>query len=330
MKALVTGSNGFIGSHLVEALLANGFEVACLLRNRSELGFLKDAPVKRAVIDYAKPETLVKSKMLDGVDYVFHTAGVTKRVTREQFNVGNVEPTQNLLEAIKVKQLKLKRFVFISSQAALGPSQSAEDLKTEDSRPRPIEFYGESKFIAEQIVQEYGVTIPFTIIRPSGVYGPRDVDFLNIFKQIGRGFNIYAGNRQKMMSIIYVDDLVNGVLRAAQSSAANGQIYHLSDDTPVTWETLQQEVVKVMDKKVITFSIPEIFIKLVGGFGDLFSKMTSRFSLINRQKIKLSLPKYWLVSNQKAKRDFGFVCETTLGDGLRKTCLWYRENGWVK
>jgi nucleoside-diphosphate-sugar epimerase len=330
MKARGTGSNGFIGSHLVEALLAKGFEVACFLRSRSDRGFLKDAPVERAVIDYAKPETLVRSKALEGVDYVFHAAGVTRRVTKAQFYAGNVEPAQNLLEAIKARELRLKRFVFISSQAALGPSHAADDFKTEDTRPSPIEFYGESKFIAEQIVQEYGATIPFTIIRPSSVYGPRDVDFLNIFKQVSIGFNIYAANRKKMVSIIYVDDLVNGILQAAQAQAANGQVYHLCDDTPVTWETIQQEIVKVVNTKVVTFSIPEIFIRLSGVFGDLFSKMTGRFSLINRQKIRLSLPKYWLVSNERAKRDFGFACETALEDGLRKTWLWYRKNGWLK
>ncbi|MFQ5628188.1 MAG: NAD-dependent epimerase/dehydratase family protein [bacterium] len=329
MKALVTGSNGFIGSHLVEALLQAGFEVACYVRSKSDHGHLKNAPVQRAVVDYSKPETLLNSNVLDGVDFVFHNAGVTKRVTKEQFYRGNVEPTQNLLEAIKAKELNLKRFVFISSQAALGPSKSRADLKTEDAHPAPIEFYGESKFIAEQVVQEYGATIPYTIIRPSSVYGPRDVDFLNIFRQIKRGFNIYVGNRNKFVSMIYVDDLVNGILHAAHSEAANRQIYHLCGEAPFTWEEIQGRIVKAMHKKVVTVNIPEIFLKLAGVFGDLFSKMTGRFTLINSQKINLSLPDYWLVSNQKAKQDFGFACRVSLDDGLRQTLEWYRQKGWV-
>ncbi len=162
----------------------------------------------------------------------FHVAGVTKRVTKQQFRQGNVESTQNLLEAIKVKEPTLKWSVFVSSQAAIGPSKTPDDYKSENECPLPIEFYGESKFIAEQIVQEYGATVPFTIIRPSSVYGPRDMDFLNIFKQINKRFNIYAGDRSESISIIYVDDLVEGIVQAEKSGHAEVQIYHLCEDEP--------------------------------------------------------------------------------------------------
>ena len=329
MKALVTGSSGFIGSHLVEALLEAGFEVAALQRSSSDQAFLKGLPVRSDVVDYAKPETLVKSKALDGVDYVFHTAGVTKRVTKEQFLAGNVEPTQNLLEALIARKSVPQRFVFLSSQAALGPSKSIEDLKSEDHKAAPIELYGESKFIAEQVVHEYGATIPYTIIRPSSVYGPRDVDFLNIFKQITRGLNVYAGNRDKYISIIYVSDLVRGILAAAFSEKAANQLYNLCDDAPVCWQEIHTNIVELTGKRVFTIDIPAFFLTIAGKFGDLYSKASGRFSLINSQKIRLALPKYWLISNQKSKEHFDFTCEVSLNEGLRQTLQWYRQNKWI-
>ncbi|MCA9739939.1 NAD-dependent epimerase/dehydratase family protein [candidate division KSB1 bacterium] len=329
MKAVVTGANGFIGSHLVEYLLQAKFEVSCLQRGTSNPAFLQGLPIKTEVIDYQQPETLAKSPALLEADYIFHAAGVTKRVTKAQFIEGNVEPAQNLLEVLSAREDKPKRFVFISSQAALGPSDSLQHLRREDERPTPIELYGESKFIAEQVVRDYGDRIPYTIIRPSSVFGPRDVDFLNLFKQIMHGFNIYAGNRYKFVSIIYVADLVRGILDAAFSDNARNQLYHLCDDQPVNWETIQSTIAEVAGKKVLTASIPEFFLRIAGQFGDGYSRLTGKFSLMNSQKIQLSMPKYWLVSNQKSKDDFGFRCETPLREGLQKTLTWYQQNKWM-
>jgi nucleoside-diphosphate-sugar epimerase len=154
------------------------------------------------------------------------------------------------------------------------PFKTPDDYKSENERPLPIEFYGESKFIAEQIVQEYGATVPFTIIRPSSVYGPRDMDFLNIFKQFNKRFNIYAGDRSKSISIIYVDDLVKGIVQAEKSGNAEAQNYHSCEDEPVTWQTIQEGIVSEQQKTVITLTIPEIDLNMNGKVGDLYSKLT--------------------------------------------------------
>lgn len=328
-RVLVTGSSGFIGSHLVEALRAAGCQVVCFVRSQSAPGYVEDSAIKRYVVDYSKPETLIDSPGLRDVNLVFHAAGVTKRTTREQFLQGNVEPTKNLLEAIRVQEIPLSRFVFISSQAVVGPSASAGDFKDEKAQPRPIEYYGESKMLAEQVIQEYGANIPYTIIRPSSVYGPRDIDFLNIFRQISRGFNIYAANRQKLISIIYVRDLVRGILQAAQARTAINRVYHLCDDLPVSWQELQESIVRLIGRRVVTISIPSILLRLAGRCGDLYSQVTGKFSLVNSQKIRLALPAYWLIDNGRAKQDFRFRCDTPLEDGLRETLEWYRANNWM-
>lgn len=136
MKAVVTGANGFIGSHLVEYLLQAKFEVSCLQRGTSNPAFLQGLPIKTEVIDYQQPETLAKSPALLEADYIFHAAGVTKRVTKAQFIEGNVEPAQNLLEVLSAREDKPKRFVFISSQAALGPSDSLQHLRRKTNGQR--------------------------------------------------------------------------------------------------------------------------------------------------------------------------------------------------
>lgn len=326
-RALVTGSSGFIGGHIVDGLLAHGFSVAALVRPDSRS---RDDAVQKFKADFARPNTIITSGALDSVDYVFHVAGVTKRITREQFFAGNVEPTQNLLEAIKAAGVRPKRFVLLSSQAVTGPSATPEQLKTEAERPAPIEWYGESKMIAEHIVQEYGDEIPFTIVRPCSVYGPGDVDFFQLFKQAKRGFNIYAANRRKYLSIIYIDDLIQGILACASHGETAGKIYHLCNDEPVTWETVQNAVLRVVGRKALTLSIPQVALVIAGKFGDLYARLSNSNPLVNSQKIKLARPDYWVMSNARARAEFGFAPQTSLEDGLRITYDWYRQHGWLK
>ncbi len=331
MKAIVTGSNGFIGSHIVEALLQENIETVCLFRKGGSTGkYLEGLPIKKHFIEYDKPETLVSCPAFDEADYVIHVAGVTKRVTKQQFIAGNVEPTQNLLETIRAKTLKLKRFVFISSQAAAGPAKTLDHPITENDKPRPLEIYGESKFIAEQIVQEYGETIPFTIIRPPAVYGPRDVDFFEMFQYVRKGINIYASNRDSYISIVHVDDLTRGILDAMKSPEAANKTYFLSNKKPIAWHEVKEVVERVVGRSAFDINIPKFVLKVAGKCGDLYSKMTGRFSLINSPKIELSLPKYWLCSAELAKRDFGFQPETKLEEGMKGTYEWYQQNGWLR
>jgi nucleoside-diphosphate-sugar epimerase len=327
MIAVVTGSNGFIGTHLVQALLEGGFDVRCLDLAQRDDASPPHPRIERYTLDCADPYALAETPALEGADYVFHLAGVTRRATLEAFRAGNVLPTANLLAVLQ--KAPPRRFVLVSSQAAAGPAEALERPKTEASAPEPVEAYGRSKLEAEHVVSVYADQIPSTIIRPCSVYGPRDIDFLLAFKQISRHLGIYAACRDKYISIIFVRDLVNGMLQAAQSPQAVGKTYFLCDDEPFRWRDVYGVMASVVGKRMVELNIPQVVVDLAGRAGDVYARLTGRHSLMNSQKIALSRSRYWLCSSRQARRDFGFVARVPLWEGMRMTYRWYVENGWL-
>ncbi|MBN2458970.1 NAD-dependent epimerase/dehydratase family protein [Candidatus Woesearchaeota archaeon] len=321
MKILLTGTGGFIGQSLKRKLEEHfsGEEIVSLKRQRS-LG------KGEHTVDYSDIQTMADCEACKGVDLAFHIAGITKGVSFREFYNANVVPTENLLAALERKSPSLKRFVFISSHAAAGPSQSRQHYKAESEEDNPIEYYGESKWLAEQVVKARNRSLPFTIIRPSSVYGPGDADFLNIFRMAKSGINLYSGNKDKYTSIIYIDDLVEGMIGSSLSPNAISDTYFLCNDEPVSWKQLHETIFRIMDKEPKSISIPFPAVKALSYLGDAYAHISGKCSLLNVQKIKLSEPDFWIASNQKAKKDLGYSSKIRLEDGVRSTHEHYLRN----
>ncbi len=300
-KALVTGSTGFIGSHLVDALLKEEAEVHVLLRRESKEGYLRE-PIERGVVIPHRIDNYldIPSSVKENVNCVFHLAGVTKGVTEEEFYEGNVVPTRDLLESLE--GIELDRFVYFSSIDANAPSG----------------YYGESKREAEKIIESE--SIPFTIIRPGGVYGPRDKDYSTLFKLKGLFFS--SRNMNRPHPLIYVDDLMDGTLKAAFSENAVGKSYDLCNDEPVSLKELSDVIAMQLGKKSSNIPLPEFVVHLAGIMGDMYSHLSGRSSLINTQKISL-LKSDFKYSNIPAKRDLGFEPKISLEEGVRRTLEGY-------
>jgi len=329
MIAVVTGSNGFIGSHLVEELLRQGFFVRCIDIHDCAR-YLPDSPrITYYCINCADIEAISKTDILEDADYVFHLAGSTKNVKLEAFRKGNVLPTENILQVIVNRNIHLKRFIYISTQAAAGPAESLSQPVSEKMTPHPVGYYAQSKLEGEYAVQRYTNQVPFTILRPASVYGPRDVDFFNIFKQINNHLCLYPGNRDKYISLIYVADFVRGMIQAAQSPRTKNQTYFLCADDSVCWREIYTSIALVEKKRATAFNIPQSVVEFFGKLGDFYGRMTGQFSIVNSQKILLSKPSYWICSAEKAKKDFGFQATVTLSEGLEVTYRWYVENKWL-
>ena len=192
MDVLVTGSTGFIGSHLVELLLQKGCRVRCLIRKTSDLQWLKDLPVEFVEGDIADPPSLARA--VRGVEYIYHSAGLTKARTEDQYFRANAGGTRSLLEAARDVAPGLKRFLFLSSQTAAGPSPTITPI-TEEFPPRPITTYGRSKLQGEKECLSVSGRVPVTICRAPAVYGPRDKDVFEFFHTVSRGLQPMAGNR---------------------------------------------------------------------------------------------------------------------------------------
>ncbi len=337
--AVVTGSSGFIGSRLVEHLVASGYQVRRLLRVHSKprdaearsFGVASGrqlSDVEDHVVDFDDRDTLRRSPALVGAALVFHLAGVTKALTADDFRRGNVTPTVNLLRALEGNR-SLRRFVLVSSQAAAGPARSLGAPTTEDDSPRPIEGYGTSKLEAEEEARRMMPRVPITIVRPCSVYGPGDVDFLALFRMAQRRSVFLPGTASQYMSLLYVDDVVHALLDAAVADATTGETIFLSSRQPVTWRELAASLGVATGRTVVCVNVPSLFIRAAVPFGELWAHISGRASLLNRHKIALARPRYWICSADRAARLFGFAPKVDLPEGLRSTYSWYVHEGWL-
>lgn len=327
MKALVTGARGFIGSFLVEHLIDKGFEVDCLLRQKGAgLGWLAGLEFRTIEGDIVEKEAL--NEAAADADYVFHLAAVTKAHRREDFDRVNVEGTRRLLEAIREINPGVKKFVLISSLAAAGPSRNGKPL-TERDTPRPISQYGCSKLKAEAISLKFAEQVPVCIIRPPAVYGPRDKDIYNLFRYTKQGWRPVVGGGPRYASVIYVRDLVRGMVLAATSHKSKSQIYYLCNDTYCSWETIENMVGEMMGKSPRRVPIPMSLAYIVSAGFDFYGKLTRQATLFNLDKYRELKATHWICDNSKAKKELGFETRHSLEDGLRKTLDWYAENGWI-
>ena len=323
-KVLITGASGFIGGRLLGMLADEGSNIVTIRR----VGSPEPAGVRSVEVDYADVAGLQAAIDQEKPDYVFHVAGVTKGRTYEDFAHGNVVPTQNLLAALDGAHRWVKRFVLLSSLGAYGPSDPARPTRESDPQ-NPIEHYGQSKLEAEKAVEESG--LPWSMARPGGVYGPGDVDYFNLFQSAMIGINTFFGNRDRQMSLIYVDDLVRALVRMAQHPACVGKGYFLETEESVSWEALQERILHVVGAKdPRTADLPEGFVSLAAWGGELASCIDGRPRLLNRQKVKMGAQNAWTCTAQAARADFGFRGEVDLEEGLRRTHAWYAEHGWYR
>ncbi len=327
MKVLVTGARGFIGSHLVEALLKKNYAVRCLLRKKKGAQtWLQDLEVEIAEGDLTRPESLLGA--VKDMDFVFHLAGSTKAYSKWEFDKSNFEGTKNLLEATIKSNPGIKRFVHVSSLAVGGPCQSGKPL-TENQPPRPVSNYGRSKLKAENAALEYAKEIPVVITRPPAVYGPRDKDMFELFKYARRGwrFEIIGGTRQ--LSLIYVKDLVNGIILAAEKSEAAGQVFYLCNDEAYSAKNVGDLLAGSFGKKAGALRIPLFLVFLWSLGGDAYCKLFRHSSLFSLDKYREIKQKNWVCDNSKAKKELGFSAEFSLEKGFKETADWYLTNGWL-
>ena len=324
-KALITGASGFIGSRLRDALLESGCDVVSIRR----AGSPASTQGRSVEADYSQIAELERIVDAEKPDYVLHVAGVTKGSSYEDFRQGNVMPTRNLLTAVRREHPLAKRFVLVSSLASYGPSATVAPHRESDP-PRPIEHYGESKLEAEQVVQEEAAGVRWTILRPAGVYGPGDVDYFNLFKSAMAGWNVYFGNRDRCMSMIYVDDCVRGIIQAARHEQAVRQGYFLANEERVTWEQFQSEVVRAVGRPVRTLDLPGQVMTAAAIMGEIATQIDRQPRLLNMQKARMGAQQAWTCSSDAARSDFGFEPEINLVEGVRRTHEWYVQNGWYR
>lgn len=323
---LVTGANGFVGSHLTEALLARGYRVRCMVRRTSDLTFVCDLPVEWTYADVQDRNGLLQA--CQGIDAVCHCAALTRALDEATFLRVNARGAEALAQAALQAAPGLQRFLFVSSQAAAGPSSGPDDWVDESRPGNPVTWYGRSKVAAEQALLAMAASLPLTIVRPSAVFGPRDRDFLEYFRLTKWGLSVQVGRAERRLSLIYVRDLVTLVLLALESPVAVGQTY-FACNLAVSRVELADAFARALRKRTLHIALPEAVLAPLALVARVQGWLTGKPALINDQRVVDMRQRYWLCSGDKSRKELGFSPQYNLDTGAKETAEWYVQNKWL-
>lgn len=329
----VTGATGFIGSHLVRELIRlkeenkGSEEIVCLVRKTSDVKPLEGLNIKLIVGDLREKDSLIPG--VQDAKYIYHLGAELHTICRQRFLDTNVAGTRNLLEVAKEHAKgTLKRFLFVSSQAAVGPAPDNQAIdETHPAKIPPVSWYGESKMEAEKVKAEFINDLPITTVRPSTVFGERDPGMKQVFNAVSSRIHPKTGFKKRFTGMIYAPDLVKGMIAAATSENTIGETYFLTN--PRNYSVL--EMVKIMARGIgkpcgLTVPIPIFFFRIIALFTEWIYLFFRKKPLPSRDKVRDISQVYWLCTPDKAQKDFGWVAETPLQEGLGKTYEYIRQN----
>ncbi len=330
MNILITGASGFIGSFLVEEALSRGFSVWAAVRKTSSRKYLPDSRINFVELDL--DDTAGMERTLSGYDfdYVIHAAGATKCLNRQDFYRINTDGTVHLATAVRNTQKRLKRFVFISSLSVCGPLKEQEphtEIADTDT-PRPNTAYGESKLMAEERLRALD-GFPCVILRPTGVYGPKERDYFMMAESIKSHVDFAVGYRRQDITFIYVRDLV----QAAFLALTNGRdkaAYILSDGNTYSSRTFSDLLQREMGNPwVLHIKAPLWVLRLITLAGDAVGKIRGKITALNSDKYQIMKQRNWKCDISPAVSELGYKPEYDLERGVTETVKWYKDNGWL-
>jgi len=330
MRILITGASGFLGGHLVEEMVSKGYDVIGMVRKSSNTGFLKSLGVQLRTGDLTVPESL--SQATKNIDIVIHLAAYyTFFGKKDLYRKINVEGTRMLLEAALTNGVK--RFIYCSSTEAIGPVRNPP--ADEDSPPNPSYEYGRSKLEAEKVVRSYCGSIEYSIIRPSGIYGPRNVNdvsywFITAFAKNALPTRIIVGDGKNLIQFAHVKDVVQGFLLVLEKpEASKNQTYFISEDRAYTYLEVYKILAALCNREPPKIHVPPVVAKNLVMPVELFNRLRGKVDFTWRISIVDDLTSNRVYSVSKAMRDLGFRPKYDLKTGLKETIEWYRENGYI-
>ena len=327
-KILITGANGLIGSYLIDEAIKNGLEVYAGVRKGSNHDELKTKNTIITFMDYNDSEGLIALIKTHQFDYIIHNAGITKSPDTAQFYEVNVKLLIHLCEAIEVSGVSLIKFVFISSLAAYGPADDLIDhIVTEDSTPKPVTAYGKSKLEAETYLKSR-TSLPYVIIRPTAVYGPKDKEFLNVYQMIANGISLQPGLESQFITLIYTKDLAAIIIKACLSEYSK-TAYFVTDGNLYSSDHFVNVIKKILNKPTINIKVPLFLVKIITFFTENVSKLTGNYSILNTDKVSELEARSWNCDATKYKNELGYEIEYNLEKAIIESVAWYKQNKWL-
>ena len=317
---LITGASGFIGSFLVEEALNRGMEVWAAVRKGSSMRYLRDERIHKVELDLSSVSQMQEVLNVLRIDYVVHAAGATKALRQEDFYKVNTQGTQNLVRALETSNPSLQRLIFISSLSVMGAvreQQPYTEIQDTDT-PQPNTAYGKSKLAAEEWLKKE-CRLPFTILRPTGVYGPREKDYMLMADSIRKGLDTAVGYKRQDLTFVFVKDVVQAVFKSMKSPNTIGNAYFLSDGEVYSSRDFSGLIIGEMGKKhVLRITFPLWVLRLVCAVSDAWMHVSGKLSTLNNDHYNILKQRNWRCDITPAQRDFGYAPEWKLPEGVRE------------
>ncbi len=369
MKILITGASGFIGSFLCEEALRRGMEVWAGMRKGSSRRWLQNEWLQFCTLDMTNADTLrgqmEKFKQKHGRwDIIIHAAGATKCLRKEDFDLHNYQCTRNLVDTLISLDMQPDSFIYVSSLSILGPIReqqvpayplnapigadmdfvkkytvrtSVYEPMTEADSPRPNTAYGMSKLKSEEYLRELSQRLeaegkpafPYVIMRPTGVYGPREKDYFLMAKSIKSHIDFAVGFKPQEITFVYVLDLV-GAIFAAIDKGVSGRTYFVSDGYVYksrAFSDLLQRELKV--RGVLHITAPLWFLRCISAISETFARLFGKTSTLNGDKYKIMKQRNWQCDITPLCEELGFTPQWNLERGVKACVEWYKKEKWL-
>ena len=337
-KILITGATGFIGGFIVDEALNRNMEVWVAVRKSSSRQWLTDERINFIELNLSSQSDLEKRLADKSFDYIVHAAGVTKSLNVEDFYRINTEGTKNLVRALLALKMPVRKFVYVSSLSVYGPVREQQPYTEilESDTPQPNTAYGKSKLAAEEFLRttllethNAECSIPYVILRPTGVYGPRERDYFLMAKSIKNHTDFAVGYKPQDITFVYVTDVVQAIFLAIERGK-NGRSYFLSDGEVYRSSTFSDLIRKELGNPWwIRITAPLWVLRLVTFFGEHISHITGKISALNNDKYNIMKQRNWRCDITPAIEELGYRPQVKLKEGVRRAIHWYKENKWL-
>lgn len=322
LKVLVTGANGFVGSHIVETMLEKKYEVSCMVRKSSDLSWIKTLPVSFKYGDFSDADFL--ENCVKDTDITIHCAGCVRAFGRRDYFTINTEYTKNLCNAVLKANPGMKKFIFISSQAAMGPGRAGAFRKVEEEE-NPVSDYGLSKAAAEKEIKKlFSGKIKYTILRPAAVYGPRDKDIFIFFNLVNKRLRLFTV-KKRFLQLVYVKDIAEAAAASIENSVSGDKTYYLAHETPYTWDEIGRVISKAAGRPSLPVPVFDFVFHCAAFAAQALSYVTKKPAVLNKQKIGEMLQPYWTADNTPARKELGIEF-AKLEIASKITYNWYLNN----
>jgi nucleoside-diphosphate-sugar epimerase len=332
-RILITGASGFIGSFLLDEALERGYEVWAGIRKTSSRANFINKRVHLIELNYADPKCLTEqlreaSKTNGSWHYVIHNAGVTKALDESDFYTVNSFYTSNLIKSLADADCKPLKFILMSSLSTFGPikEKTMQPINSADLQ-KPDSIYGKSKLEAEKFLK-LQTFFPYVILRPTGVYGPKDKDYLVEMQSVQKGFDFKSGMKPQMLTFIYVKDLAKAAFSAIEKENIINKAYIVADGDEYSDNQFTNILKRLLGKKyVLNVRIPLWITYLACSLSEFFGELTRKPMTLNTDKYKILKQRNWTCETNSLRDDLGFTPEYNLEKGLEETINFNKKAG---